>query len=274
MDYQGGDSGGGYTNNYGGGDGNPSSSQGGQTRRSYDQRTLIPVSIHMALKARPDQSEGDGSLVLEDGRKIYEVKLVAAVREVTDASTNVLYKVEDGTGVMDVKQMLHDTDPTAIQEIRQQTYTENIYVKIVGKIKDYANEKMLYADSVRPLSSGNELTHHMLSVVHSAEKFKRADAIVAVAPASMMMGNSGVGFGNASIPAAQSMGGGDSLKEKVAHYIRTGPMVGPDAGVSIVACMKSMPEFPEADIRAAFQLMSEEGQIYSTIDDEHYMLAE
>jgi hypothetical protein len=46
----------------------------------------------------PDES---GSMQLADGRKLYHVKLVGAVRSVEDFSTNVVYEVEDGTGLME-----------------------------------------------------------------------------------------------------------------------------------------------------------------------------
>jgi replication factor A2 len=216
MDY-GGNSGGGYTSNkFGGGGSQPEASQGGQkARRSYDEQTLIPVTIQMAMKSRPDPSGGDGSLLLEDGRKVASVKLVGAVRSVQDFSTNVVYELEDGTGLIEVKQWLDDNDCTALAELRKQTLQEHIYLKVVGQIKDYEGKKLLVAQSVRPLTTGNELTHHMLQAVYSAEKSKRADSIVST-PVPMM--KSGVGFG-ASSSVQQGVGTGDTFKDQVLKLI-------------------------------------------------------
>lgn len=213
MDFQGGGSGGGFTSNTFGA-GTPDASQGQKTRRSYDEQTLIPVTIQMAMSAHPDPAGGDGSLLLEDGRKVASVKIVAAVRSVDAQSTNVVYELEDGTGLLDAKQWLDDNDCQALQEIRDACMKEHIYIKVIGQIKDYEGKKLLVANSVRPLSTANELTHHMLQVVHSAEKAKRQDSIVAP-PAA----NSGIGFG-ASMPVAQTTGGGDSLKDQVLNFIR------------------------------------------------------
>jgi hypothetical protein len=40
--------------------------------------------------------------------------------------------VEDGTGLMEVKQWLDENDNSAIQEMRKETLQDNIYVRIVG----------------------------------------------------------------------------------------------------------------------------------------------
>jgi replication factor A2 len=271
MDFQGGDGGGGggYTtgnNNFG----SPEASQGGQkSRRSYDEQTLIPVSIQMALKSHPDPSGGDGSLVLDDGRKVASVKIVGAVRQVNDNSTNVMYELEDGTGLMEVKQWLDDNDCTALQELRQATLQEHVYLKVIGQIKDYEGKKLLVANSVRLLSTGNELTHHFLEVVHSVETHKRADSIVS-APMST---NSGVGFGGSlQQPMAQTTGGGDTLKDQVLNYIRTEDD-GSETGVNITECIKAMTSTPESEIRRAIEALSEEGHIYSTISEDNYKFA-
>jgi replication factor A2 len=214
MDFQG-DSGGGFQNSSQGGGGGGGGSQQKFTRRSYDEQTLIPVTVHMAMTTSNDPSN-EGNLLLEDGRKIATVKLVGAVRNVSDFSTNVVYELEDGTGLLEVKQWLDDNDCSAMADLRQRTLQEAIYLKVVGQIKDYEGKKMLVANSVMPISSGNEIAHHMLQVVYSAEKHKRADSIVA--PMAM---NSGVGFG---APVSRSMvggsSGGDDLKSKVIYVMK------------------------------------------------------
>lgn len=258
MDYQG-DNGGGFQN-YGGGGGMGSpqqqggSSQNQRSRRSYDEQTLIPVTIKMALGAVNDASSGDGNdgnLILQDGRKLTHIQLVAAVRSVADHSTNVLYELEDGTGLMEVKQWFDDNDCAYLQELKSQTVKDNIYVKVVGQIKMYDNKCMVIANSIRPLVSnkdggdtmkrtgGNELTHHMLSVIYSAEKYKRSMDIVG-ASNNYVGGSSGIGFNGVQSPQGPAlsnnrgggmMGGGghggggndrdEQLKHDIIQYIQT-----------------------------------------------------
>lgn len=293
MDYQGDTAGGGggggfYTG--GGGYGSQgrdsygsqgvgrSTSGGGGARRNYDEQTYIPVTIRMVYGATPDPTTGDGSLTLLDGRKVSTIILVAAVRSFTDQSTNILYQVEDGTGLLDVKHWLDDNEGSTMAELREQTLKENIYLKIIGQIKDYEGKKMVVANSIRPLTTGNELTHHMLQVTYSAEKFKRADSIVA--PPSRI-GSSGIGFGShnpghsSMMTSGRSTGMGNALKDLVMDFIRLeGEMS--ERGADIRKCIQQLKlqNHSESDIRRVVEDLSGEGHIYSTIDDDHYNYAQ
>mmetsp|Transcript_23611 Transcript_23611/g.67691 ORF Transcript_23611/g.67691 Transcript_23611/m.67691 type:complete len:272 (+) Transcript_23611:166-981(+) len=265
MDYQGGDgySGGGY----GGASQDPPSSTGRQ-RRAYDEQTVIPVTIRMVLRSQQDVAGGDGSLELEDGRKLALVRFVGAVRSCEENSTNNVYTVEDGTGLIEVKQWVNDnSECSALQELRQQTLKEHIYVKVVGQIKDYEGNKIIVANSVRPVGTGNELTHHMLEVVYSAEGHKRADSIVGSPPIS-----SGIGFGGQQVAAASSSGTDDPLQKAIVHLFQHSGDAGNGVHVqSIVDELKST--FSEADIRGAIESLAEEGHIYSTVSDSHFQYA-
>jgi len=223
------------------------------------------------LAAVPDE---DNSLQLEDGRKLHHVRIVGAVREVNDSSTSVIYTVEDGTGLIEVKRWLDESECTALSEIRQQTFKDNIYVKIVGSIKEYDGKKMIVADSIRPLSTGNELTHHMLEVVYSAEHFKRKDTIVA--PPPMMAG--GVGFGGSAVKTGapiQASGTGDNLKDAVVNYIRqVGDQM--EVGANVQECVQTLTaggRHSESAVRQVIDDLASEGHIYSTINEENYKFA-
>jgi len=285
MDYQGGDTGGGggggggYTNNdnsFGGGGGGTQDSGEKKSRRSYDEQTLIPVTILMAMKAQTDISGGDGTLVLEDGRPLNMVKIIGAVRSVDSLSTNVQYTIEDGTGCIDVKQWMDDNDSAESTEMKKETIHDNIYIKVIGIIKEYDGKKMVVASSVRRLLSGNQLTHHLLEVMYSAEKFKRADSIV---PPVMHVQNTTMGFNNpgpaATIGVGGGFGGGDSGDANKDRVLEVMHRLSDDseAGTSIQQCIAELPDMSEVDIRQAVNLLSEEGQLYSTINENQFKIA-
>lgn len=223
----------------------------------------------MINRSCPDTSSGDGSLLLEDGRKVAMVKLVATARAVEDHSTNIVYNMEDGTGLIDVKQWHNDNDCSAFQEIRQETAKEHVYLKVIGQIKDYEGSKILMANSVRPLSNGNELTHHMLEVVYSAERYKRMDGFVSTTtPIS-----TGIGFSGPHVSALAGSDGGHPLRNAVLHLFKNGPDNGQGIHVDIVISdLKG--SYQEADIRKAIEALSEEGLIYSTVSDDHFQFAQ
>jgi replication factor A2 len=277
MDFQGGDggsAGGGYTtNSYGGGGGGTqdTSSSDKKARRPYDEQTLIPITIQMAFKAHPDSSSGDGSLVLEDGRALHTVKIIGAVRGVEDTSTNIVYTIEDGTGVLEVKQWLDDGESTALRQLREQTAHDNVYIKVVGQIKDYDGKKILVANSVRPLTTGNELTHHFLEVMYSSEKFKRADSIV---PPMMNFNNNAKTIGG-NPQGAGGMGGGDggsAYRQRILALIQEHDDDS-EEGVSVDTCIQFLSDIPQAEIRRTLELLSEEGSIYSTVNESCFKFA-
>lgn len=270
MDFQGGETsgGGGFSsngNNYGGG----SQSSPDKKRRNYDEQTLIPVTIAMAFKACPDSSGGNDVLTLEDGRALHSVKIIGAVRSADVQSTNIMYTIEDGTGALDVKQWSDDNDAEAIGEMKKQTAKEGIYVKVIGQISEYEGKKQLVANSVQRLSSGNELTHHLLEVMYCAEKYKLADSIVA---APVMQNNNGTAFGNNNSMQAKMEGGDDAsaIKERVLQFLRENDS---ETGASIDVCIQQLKDIAEADIREAAEFLSEEGQIYSTINESFFKVA-
>lgn len=278
MDYEGTGGGGGF----GGGGGGASQSQpqsGGRARRTYDEQSMIPVTIHMIATAQSAGDEDGGSLELADGtgRKVHHVRLVGAVRSVTDSSTNDLYEIEDGTGLIQVKQWHDDNDNSAMIEMRQHSLQENIYVKVVGQVKDYDGKKMIVAESIRPLTSGNELTHHMLEVVYSAEMCnkRRGQMNGSLYGGHGMM--SGVGFSG-------PMGGGrplasasvsDDLADQILMYIKSN-----DAGdhhlpggVHIEPFIQQMMQtgrYAEPEIRGKVFELASGGQIYTTSGEDYY----
>ena len=219
MDYQGdmGGGGGGYDTGGGGfnGGGTP------RARKSYDEQTLIPVTARMILHS---SSTPEGTLALLDGRELHHVKYIGAVRSFEDQSTNVTFSIEDGTGLVDVKQWIDANDCTAIAEMRQACQQEHVYVKVIGQVKDYDGRKTLVAHTIRRLGTTNELTHHMLEVVYSAEKFQKKDSIVGgVGSGAIPMGaGGGVGFGG-GVPVVQATGNYSAetgVRDEVLNFIR------------------------------------------------------
>ena len=270
MDYGGG---GGF------GDGGPSPSQGrgaggggSSGRKSYDEQTVQPVTVQMCLTSHPDEESGSGGEQLSDGRKLYHVKIVGAVRTFEDFSTNCLYAIEDGTGLIDVKQWIDSNDCSAMAALRQSCAKEGVYLTIVGQIKDYDGKKTIVADSVRPVLTGNEITHHMLEVVYTGEMYKRMN--------SQMFGvQQGIGFGGAAVakgvPLQQQYGNNsnDSLRDIVLTFIRTEGMYS-EAGANVSLCVQQLDgKYSERDIRSIIEDLAAEGHIYSTIDENNYKFA-
>ncbi len=61
------------------------------------------------------------------------------------------------------------TECSGAVELRQKC-TINSYVRVIGMVADDFNIRTIIASDLRPVSSGNEITQHVLEVAYSADK--------------------------------------------------------------------------------------------------------
>ena len=107
--FYGGGGGGGYDTNQGGYDSNasPSNASPGGERKAIDrsEQNLLPLTIKQINTAALD-----GDKLSVDGKVLHQVKLIAAIRDFTEHSTNISFTVEDGTGEITTKLWLDEAE--------------------------------------------------------------------------------------------------------------------------------------------------------------------
>lgn len=132
------------------------------------------------------------------------VKLVGCVRSYEQKSTNLTIQIEDGTGLIDVKTWMNEGDDcSAVANLRNECCVEHAFIKVVGQVKEFDGRRHIQATDIRPLTTKNELTYHLLEVAHSFDKYEKRKG-------SGMGVGMGYGIGNmTSMPKA--MGAGVSL---------------------------------------------------------------
>eukprot|EP00039_Didymoeca_costata_P019162 m.336474 g.336474 ORF g.336474 m.336474 type:complete len:289 (-) comp17862_c0_seq1:180-1046(-) len=235
---------------------------------------ITPVSINQLMKQA--QQGADDNFTL-DGKELDKVLIVGLVREVDNKTTKKTYTIEDHTGVTTVTHWIEDGDdanmPSAEQECR-----EGMYVRVVGHLKTFRDEKSLNAFKVEPLTNTNQITQHLLDIVHM-HLFNTRGPIGGNAPSTgntnavdikPMAHGPGQGYGAYSAGMQQQMNSstGNEVQSSVFECIKSGTE---DAGVSIdKICSVLKDRFKENDIRGAVEWLSNEGHVYSTIDDDHY----
>ena len=152
--------------------------------------------------------------------------------------------------------------------MRKAAVQDNIYVKIIGTLKEFQGVKTLMINSTVPIATGNQLTHHALEVLYSAEKFKRADSIVPpVMPAHNTLG------GGLGLQSSNAGGDTNNAKMRVMQIIQQNSGNG-EEGMNVSVCFDAMPDLPQSDIRKLINELAEEGSIYSTINEDYFKAAE
>jgi len=254
----------------GGNNNNNTQSSGSRKRGSYDEQTVHSVTIKLMMESEPQSSVDSAGLKLRDGRNLHHVQFVASVRSVEDHSTHVMYEMEDGTGgVMHVKQWLDDNQEcTAISNLRQQCTQAHVYLKVVGVLKDYDGQKTVLADSIRPLSTSNEITHHFLQVVYQGEMHKRGGNTMGFESFHQQRpGFAGTPQMNRGAPMTNNAGNGvqDDIVRELKSY---------SGGCRIEEVINVLRgKYSEDQIREGIAYLSSEGTIYSTTDEDTYAVA-
>jgi hypothetical protein len=129
------------------------------------EHMLIPVMAMMIHSVVWDSER----FVLKDSQPLHMVKLVSAVRNFRVNIKHVQIDVEDGTGLVQVILWREKKECTA-QHCLIDECNSNHYIHVIGEVEDYYGVYEIIAFNVRPVSSGNEVTHHFLEVAYSFEK--------------------------------------------------------------------------------------------------------
>ncbi len=97
------------------------------------------------------------------------VKLVGAVRNFCEKIKFIQIDVEDGTGLVRVILWRKEKECTAQRQMIYECNSTH-YICVIGVVEDNYGVHEIVAFDVRPVTSGNEVTHHLLEVAYSFEK--------------------------------------------------------------------------------------------------------
>jgi len=76
--------------------------------------------------------------------------------------------------------------------LRQMASNDHQYIRVIGQVQEFEGILQIVANDVHQISTGNELTYHLLEVVHSYEKgFKMQSQ----QGSAMGMGGGAMGYG-------------------------------------------------------------------------------
>jgi hypothetical protein len=119
--------------------------------------------VHSAL----GDPSGGTDLSLADGQPLHMVKLVGAVCQHEERSMNVFIDVKDVTGLVQDKVGVNKGNKCSMaSSLRWDASTDHAYVRVIRQVCKCDGQRQIVANNIRPVSSGNELTYHLLEVAH------------------------------------------------------------------------------------------------------------
>ncbi|KAK1141266.1 replication protein A 32 kDa subunit [Acipenser oxyrinchus oxyrinchus] len=212
-------------------------------------QSIVPCTVAQVLSV--SQTED----VFRFGEvELSQVTLVGVIRHAEKAPTNI--------------QQWVDTDEGGGENI---VVPPGNYVKVSCHLRSFQNKKSLVAFNVRPLEDMNELTSHMLEVVHAQMLLNKPQPMMgdgAMNRSLSMPGNTGSGYSGAE---DGGMNGLTPQQSQVLNLIKTSKEV---QGISIQDMKIRLKGMNALAVKQAVEFLGNEGHIYSTVDEDHYRSTE
>jgi replication factor A2 len=202
------------------------------------------------------------------------------VRNITNLTTFITYKLDDGTGELDVKVWPDKDDPSDMDPMdiidgggggdqqgaaaRKNQVVVNGYAKVVGKVASFNNRRNVTAMFVRPITDLNEFHYHFIEATAAHLYFSRGP------PGNKQQaGGAGAGAGAAGGDATTSRGGKvlpsmSPLARKMYETLANTPQSNEGLHVQHLATEIGV---PVNDILRAAEELKDLGQIYPTVDE-------
>ena len=131
------------------------------TKRSYGKDTLRPVTIKQLLNAHHPHPDAEHFNI--DNAETTQVTFVGQVRNISRQTTNVTYKLDDGTGIVEVKEWVDSEASRAFDgPDKKDKVGEQAYVRVWGRLKAFNGKRHVGANFVRPIKDFNEIQYHLL----------------------------------------------------------------------------------------------------------------
>jgi len=233
------------------------------TKRTYGKETLRPATIKQLVEAHHPYPDADHFMI--DGAETTQVTFVGQVRNISQQTTNVTYKLDDGTGTIEVKVWV-DMDAQMDEDGSggKGKVTEGCYARVWGRLKLFGNKRHLGAQYIRPIQDFNEIQYHMLEATAIHLHFARGPI------ETLQQGKDGAnGQTNGQMSGGDGGGGAmpsglSASAKKVYQTLKNSPQTNEGLHMQDIANRANM---DISEVLKAGEELTGSGAIYTTVDD-------
>lgn len=274
--------GGGFMGSYG--DAGASTPKSTEKKASKDRQSLIPCTVKQLLSAEQDVSNDTYKV---DNAELHVVRIMGTVEIVDEHATNVNYRVNDGTGAIECKYWMEKD--SAASTGKQELCNPYSFVRVEGSLRVYEGKKHIFVYNIKVVDDFDEMTHHFLDVILTHNVHTRGPipgSKAASATSASLTANqfsspfTGSGMGmmpGMAAPIGRSLlndTAGESTQQKILEVFKSKGQ-GP-SGLSINDAMRYLEQdgISFDTVRQALEFFTNEGVLYTTIDEDHYKSTE
>ncbi|EMC91693.1 hypothetical protein BAUCODRAFT_79701 [Baudoinia panamericana UAMH 10762] len=241
------------------------------SKRSYGKDTLRPVTIKQLQDATHPHPDAEYFII--DGAEATQVTFVGQIRNISTQTTNVTYRMDDGTGTMEVKVWIdaEEFNGEENQAVAKPKPVEQGYARVWGRLKAFNNKRHVGANIIRPLQDFNEIQYHLLEATAVHLFFTRGPPESATAQQSKTGGAqaNGMANGHAAVGGEGLPAGTSQATKKVYQLISTLPQGHEGVHVQQIAMAGNM---EVSEVLKATDDLNGMGKIYSTVNEETFAL--
>ncbi|KAH7095796.1 replication protein-like protein A 32 kDa subunit [Paraphoma chrysanthemicola] len=237
-------------------------------RRDYTQDSLRPVTIKQLLDAHLEPGNNDAFKV--DGSPLSQLTCVGQIRNISNQTTNTTYRIDDGTGSIEVKQWV-DVDTADQTNPTKAKLIEGSYCRAWGKLKSYNDRRSIAAQIIRPVEDMNEVSYHLLEATSVHLYLTRGPPGGANAGAGAAATNGAGQQAGGGTYGGYDLAGYNQVAKRVFQHLREAPQTNEGLHQMEIAAKLGI---DTADVARAGDDLLAGGLIYTTVDDQTWAILE
>ncbi|KAK3306996.1 uncharacterized protein B0T15DRAFT_484236 [Chaetomium strumarium] len=136
--------------------GSQSQGQGGE--KKWANESLRPITIKQLIDCKEAYPKAELAV---DGLPTTQVTLVGQIRSINQQTVNVTYRIDDGTGIINVKKWI-DADKADSAP----SFALDTYVRVYGRLTTWDGRKHVGAHYIRAIEDFNEVNYHLLEATY------------------------------------------------------------------------------------------------------------
>lgn len=239
--------------------------------------TLRPVTIKQLLDAQHESGDDfkiDGNKATQvwmsrvlgkESRLTDQLTFVGQIRNIATQTTNITYKLDDGTGTIEVKQW-NDADALEASPLKSKL-VEGSYCRAWGKLKSFHERRHVNASIIRPVENMNEVSYHMLEATSVHLYFTRGPVGGSNNSGGAAGTNQGQQQADGGSLGAADLQGYSAMAKRIFKFLKESPQGLEGLHVQDVASQLSLDSGETA--RALDDLLNG-GVVYTTVDDQTF----
>eukprot|EP00747_Dinoflagellata_sp_TGD_P163484 gnl/TRDRNA2_/TRDRNA2_182188_c0_seq1.p1 gnl/TRDRNA2_/TRDRNA2_182188_c0~~gnl/TRDRNA2_/TRDRNA2_182188_c0_seq1.p1 ORF type:complete len:276 (-),score=51.70 gnl/TRDRNA2_/TRDRNA2_182188_c0_seq1:83-910(-) len=248
--------------------------------RQEDKMTCLPATIRAVETA---VAQATGGEILLYGSEPSLLMIVGVVEELARQTASLEFTLNDATGRMKARYFFSGPPPDDVDD-----FAVGKYVSMVGSIRT-APALHIGVTCMRVVDSADAISYHMIEAAHAALKLQKG-SIDQPMPAGMQVSHGEQSklasepepkvtsaekppLTSVPTPARDTQRAkldGPRLREALLGLLQTASETRGPEGLETKEITGHFPGTPAAEVKASLQSLVNEGEVFTTIDDDHF----